>query len=427
SGQESVSYPSKALEEVLGKTLGVPLFQEQAMRLAVVAAGFTPGEADELRRAMGAWRRHGRLEQFQSRLIEGMLARGYEAEFARRCFEQIRGFGEYGFPESHAASFALLVYVSAWLKRYHPAVFAAGLINSQPMGFYAPAQIIRDARSHGVRVLGVDVNHSGYDCELEAGPDPQPGRLEPRTEATEPSRWGCAGPALRLGFRLVRGLSAAKVAGIEAARRQGPIRSIQALARRDDVSRETLTRLAAADAFGSLRLNRRQALWEALAPDEPPGLFTGLDAVEPRPDLPPAALQERVVLDYQTTGFSLAAHPVGLIREELNRLGVRPNAALKRMADGERVSVSGLVMVRQRPSTAKGIVFITLEDETGLANLVVRPPVWERWRSVARTSTALVVDGVVERQGGVIHVIAHRLGDLAVAIGCNGHRSRDFR
>ncbi|MCP4250907.1 MAG: error-prone DNA polymerase [bacterium] len=426
SGQEPVSYPSEALKEVLGKTLGVPLFQEQAMRLAVVAAGFTPGEADELRRAMGAWRRHGRLEQFQSRLIEGMRARGYDPEFAQRCFEQIRGFGEYGFPESHAASFALLVYVSCWLKRYHPAAFAAGLINSQPMGFYGPAQIIRDARNHGVGVLGVDVNHSGYDCRLETGPDPQPAPSEPRTDAAEPSRWGCGGPALRLGFRLIRGISAVKVAGIETAQRQGPIRSIQALARRDDVARETLTRLAAADAFGSLGLNRRQALWEALAPDEPPGLFTGLDAVEPRPNLPPAGLEERVVLDYQTTGLSLAAHPVGLIREELNRLGVRPNAALKRMADGQRVSVSGLVMVRQRPGTAKGIVFITLEDETGVANLVVRPPVWERWRSVARTSTALVVDGVVERQGTVIHVMAHRLGDLAVAIGRKGHRSRDF-
>jgi len=407
-GREPVVYPSEAIRSVLEKTLGVPLFQEQVMRLAVVAAGFTPGEADQLRRSMAAWRRGGQMDRFQERLIRGMLENGYTLEFAAQLYSQIRGFGEYGFPEGHAASFALLVYASAWLKCYYPAAFFAALLNSQPMGFYAPGQLVRDARRHGVTVRPVDVNTSGYDCRLESGPSD-------------------AEPALRLGFRLVRGLSAEKVRGIERMQSGGPIRSLKALVRQGGVSRETLLRLAAADAFRSLGLDRRQALWQILALGrEDPPLFAEQPLWEPPVVLPAMSPRESLVADYESVGLSLEAHPLGLLRAELRQLRVCTAEELKEARPGQRVSVAGLVTHRQRPGTAKGMVFITLEDETGTANLVIRPQVWERVRGTGRTSIALLADGVVERQDDVLHVQVRELHDLSACLGQLRARSRDF-
>ena len=414
NGCEPVTYPGEAVREVLAKTLGVPLFQEQVMRLAVVAAGFTPGEADQLRRAMAAWRRSGKMQQFQRKLVQGMLQNGYSVDFAEQIYRQISGFAEYGFPESHAASFALLVYASAWLKCYHPAAFCAAMINAQPLGFYTPGQLLRDAIAHGVTVLPIDVNASDYDCTLE-----------PRAPG---------GPALRLGMRLVRGLSAEKVREIIAARREGPIRAIRQLALRNGVSRETLLRLAAADAFRSLGLGRREALWRILAAgSDRESLFAGLEPAEPPVALPRAPTGEAVVQDYDAVGFSLRAHPIGLLRAELDaqpatrgRPRIVPAGHLRRLRHGEAVAVAGLVTLRQRPGTAGGITFVTLEDETGLANLVIRPNVWQRHRLVAHGATALIAEGRLERQGEVVHVLVRQLADLGKQLSRLRHRSRDF-
>jgi error-prone DNA polymerase len=425
NGEEPVTFPNKAIEEVLRKTLGVPLFQEQAMRLAVVAGGFTPGEADQLRRAMGAWRRHGAIDRFRTKLIEGMLANGLSREFAKRCFEQISGFGEYGFPESHAASFALLVYVSAWLKRYHPAAFTASLLNSQPMGFYAPAQLARDAREHGVEVRPVDVNESGWDCRLEHRGD----RTKKQREQAEEEResWGLNGPALRLGMRLLKGLSQEKAMRIEAARRDGPFKSVHDLVRRSGAGRGLVARLAAADAFRSMGLNRREAVWQALtAVDEEMPLFNTQEPQEERPALPEISLAERVVSDYDRVGLSLEAHPVSLVRDELNHMRINLAKSLKKMKHGTPVQVAGLVLVRQRPSTAGGIVFMTLEDETGVANLIVRPRVYNRCRRAARNAVALIADGRLERQGDVIHVQVSHLREMGDALSTVRIHARNF-
>ena len=413
-GLEPVSYPSEAVRDVLAKTLGVPLFQEQVMKLAVVAAGFTPGEADQLRRAMAAWRRSGQIEKFQQKLFDGLQRNGYSQQFAEQIYAQIRGFGEYGFPESHAASFALLVYASCWLKKYFPAAFCAAVINSQPMGFYTPGQLIRDAQQHGVEVRPVDVNHSDWDCTLE---------YDARAAAAD----AATGPAIRVGLRVVRGLSAEKVAGIVAARGAGPIRSIHQLSRQPGVARDTLVRIAAADGFRSLGFDRRQAVWHILALDdrEPP-LLAELEPEEPPIDLPTLAAEERVAADYDAQGFSLFAHPIGLIRGELDALKVVPNARLVEIRHRQRVTVSGLVTVRQRPGTAKGTVFMTLEDETGMANLVVWPNVWDRYWRVARGRLALLATGRIERQGEVIHVMVEQLADLTQKLTALRHASRDF-
>jgi error-prone DNA polymerase len=409
AGEEQPVYPNEAIRAVLHKTLGVPLFQEQAMQLAVVAAGFTPGEADQLRRAMGAWRRSGEMDRFRAKLLDGMRSRGLGEQFAERVFSMIRGFGEYGFPESHAASFALLVYTSAWLKRYYPAAFAAALLNSQPMGFYAPAQLVQDARRHGVPVRPVDVNHSDGDCTLESAGDT---------------------PALRLGFRLVGGLRLADVDAVVAARAGGPFRSVADLARRARLGRATLEALADADAFGSLALGRREALWHALGQDRSPRaspLFGGLDDDEPGVALPALSPFEQVVADYRATGLSLKGHPIGFYREPLEVLRVTPADRLAELPHGRRVAVAGIVLLRQRPSTAKGITFVTLEDETGTANLVVRQQTWERFRAVARRSPAWVAHGTLERKGAVVHVLVQRLEDLSVKLGALHTKSRDFR
>jgi error-prone DNA polymerase len=399
AGHEAVTYPNDALRQVLEKTLGVPLFQEQAMRLAVIAAGFTPGEADQLRRAMAAWRRPGVIDQFRTKLISGMQARGLSAEFAQQVFQQIRGFGEYGFPESHAASFALLVYVSAWLKHYYPTVFTAALINSQPMGFYAPAQLIRDLHDRGGKVLPIDVNHSAWDCTLEAPTGDVRG-----TRA-----------ALRLGLRLITWLPQSAAEKLEQARAAGPFRSIADLARRTRLGHGVLSKLADADAFGSLHCHRRQALWDTLNQkrDQPRPLLEGLvDDEEPAADLPPLQPLEEVLADYRATSLSLKAHPLSFYRAALRDRRLLTAAQLSRVPNNRRVQVAGLVLLRQRPSTARGITFVTLEDETGTANLVVHPQTWDQFDRVARRSPAWMVSGRLECKDSVIHVIVQQIVDL---------------
>ena len=399
AGKEAVHFPSPELEAVLGKTLGVPLFQEQAMRIAVVAGGFTPDEADRLRRAMATFRKTGTIQKFHDKLVEGMVARGYERDFAERCFSQIEGFGDYGFPESHAASFALLVYVSSWLKCHHPAVFAAALINSQPMGFYAPAQLVRDARDHGVTVRPPDVNRSDWDCTLEADAD------------------STGGLALRLGLRQIKGFREDDAKRLTAAR-GGGYGSVSTLQRRAGLDTAAIDRLARADAFGSLDLSRREGLWVAAGLDASPlPLFAGAAhgggaGREPDAGLPRAALGEEIVEDYTSLRLSLKAHPLSLLRDALAARGAVPAAALLDAASGDRVEICGLVLVRQRPGTAKGVIFATLEDETGVANTVVWPPVFERYRRLVLGSKLLGVRGTVQREGLVIHVVAERLADL---------------
>jgi error-prone DNA polymerase len=415
-GEEPVSFPDDAVRGVLGKTLGVPLFQEQAMALAIVAAGFTPGEADQLRRAMAAWKRKGdQIARFGRRLVEGMTARGYAQEFAERCFRQIQGFSEYGFPESHAASFALLVYVSAWLKRHHPAAFAAALLNSQPMGFYAPAQIVADAKAHGVEVRPVDANRSDWDCTLE-----ETG----------------AGAALRLGMRMVKGMKESDARAVaRAVRGHGPFATVEALRRSSGASVAALRRLASADAFTSMGLGRQRAQWALRRlHDKRLALFDGV-AMQPARDrdegrsLPAIPLPKQVVHDYAATSLSLKAHPLSFLRDGLARRGVRPAKALAHETTaptGRTIAVAGLVLVRQRPATAAGIIFMTLEDETGIANLIVRPHVYQRYRAGARHGVAIVAQGKVEREGAVVHVLVRRFAPLDHLLADLTASSRDF-
>jgi len=413
AGEEVVTYPNDAIREVLEKTLGVPLFQEQAMRLAVVAAGFTPGEADQLRRAMGAWRRPGVIDEFHRKLVDGMLARGLSRPFAEQVFNQIRGFGEYGFPESHAASFALLVYVSAWLKCHHPAAFTAALLGSQPMGFYAPAQLVRDARAHGVTVLPADVNASGWHASLENRGRSHPGPLS--TGSTTGNAKGCLGrePAIRLGLEQVHGLGEEAGRRIEEARRAGPFRLPRDLARRAEIDRESLLHLARAGALASLGLDRRRAVWEAMQPLEKPRSQPLLEGLDDDDDdgwlLPPTTRQEEVIADYRTGGLSLAAHPLEFERDWLASLGVAAIAEAVAAPEGRRVMIAGIVLTRQRPATAKGLFFLTIEDETGAANVVVYPDVWEAAPHPARRAAVLVVHGRIQRRGAVVHVLATRL------------------
>ncbi|HID23851.1 MAG TPA: error-prone DNA polymerase, partial [Planctomycetaceae bacterium] len=399
AGQEQVEYPDDRIRAVLEKTLGVPIFQEQAMRLAVVAAGFTPGEADQLRRAMGAWRRPGLIDQFRQKLIQGMVAQGYSQKFAEQVFRQIRGFGDYGFPESHAASFALLVYVSAWLKRYYPAAFTAALLNSQPMGFYAPAQLVADTQKHGVDVRPVDVNFSHWDCTLEpaAAPLPVPPTKRPKNALPESGPGLAKDPwALRLGFRMVKGLSEKHAERIVRQRTESPYRSVDDFVRRTGLAGGPLRQLALADAFASLGLNRRQAFWKAL-PRQPLAPLLRTDE-EPPAALPPLSIQAEVAADYQTFGLSLRRHPMSFLRGRLEMWQVVPAERLDQLPPGTPLKVAGVVLLRQRPSTASGITFVTLEDETGLVNLIVRPDVWQRYRRAAHTATALLAWGRLQRE-----------------------------
>ncbi|BAI71047.1 DNA polymerase III subunit alpha [Azospirillum sp. B510] len=392
SGAEPVTYPMPRLEPVLHRTLGVPLFQEQAMKVAMVGAGFSGEEADQLRRAMAAFRKTGQVRRFHDKFIAGMTANGCDAAFAERCFQQIEGFGEYGFPESHAASFALLVYVSAWIKRHHPAIFAAALLNSQPMGFYAPAQIVRDAREHGVTVLPPDVNLSGWDCAVEAGE---------------------TGLTLRLGLRLIRGVTEDHADAIVLSR-AGGYRDPYDLWRRARLPVATLEKLARADAFRSVGLDRRAALWAVRAlGDAPLPLFARLDgpmAGEPDAPLPAMALGEHVVMDYGSLSLSLKAHPLALLRDGLP--GVTPAERLARTRDGRRLTTAGLVLVRQRPGSAAGVVFLTLEDETGIANLVVMPDLFETFRRPIMTARLMAATGRVQSHEGVVHLRVESLVDL---------------
>ncbi len=424
---ESVVYPNDAIRGVLEKTLGVPIFQEQAMRLAVVAAGFTPGEADQLRRAMAAWRRPGVIDRFRVKLLDGMKRTGLPREFAEHVFHQIRGFGEYGFPESHAASFALLVYASCYLKCHYPAAFCTAILNSQPMGFYAPAQLIGDARDHGITVLGVDVNHSDWESTLEADhkSPPPSGRPNRRcwTNTTQPS--------IRLGMQTIRGLNREAAELIVKERRNGgPYQNIDDLNRRAGVGKATLAILADADALGSIAGDRRAAVWHSLSRDANPGRQPLLEAIpeqEPTPEtLIPMSLMEEVHADYDTTGLSLKAHPISFVRTELENKRCVRSSDLPNLRDGRHVRVAGLVLLRQRPSTAKGITFVTLEDETGTVNLVLFAAVWKRFFRIARTSNAWLVDGKLENRRGVIHVIVGRLTDLSDETTGLRMRSRDF-
>ena len=422
NGEERVAFPSQELRQVLGKTLGVPLFQEQAMRIAIVAAGFSPSESDALRRAMATFRKSGQIHSFRAKMVEGMVARGYERGFAERCFSQIEGFGEYGFPESHAASFALLVYVSAWLKCHYPATFACALLNSQPMGFYAPAQIVRDAREHGVEARPVDVNHSAWDCTLEpAGAGLRDGAEHPPSPpSTLPlplGEGGCGGAmALRLGFRQIKGFREEDAERLLAARGRG-YGDVPDLWRRSGLGPPALERLADADAHGSMGLDRRSALWavRGLGPAPLP-LFrdTATEAgLEPAVELPEMPLGEEIVSDYASLRLTLRAHPLALLREALTEAGITPAATLADVPAGRRVAVAGLVLVRQRPGSAKGVIFATLEDETGLANAIIWPPVFERYRRAVLGSTLLRIDGILQREGIVIHTIARRVADLS--------------
>jgi error-prone DNA polymerase len=395
NGEEPADCPDETVREVLGRTLGVPLFQEQVMALAVKAAGFTPGEAERLRRAITAWTSKDKVVRYTAQFIRGMLANGYSREFADWCFQRMKGFSQYGFPESHAASFALLVYASAWIKCHYPAVFAAALLNSQPLGFYAPAQIVRDAREHGVEVRGVDVNRSRWDCTLEAG-----------------------GAVLRLGMRMAKGLKKRDGEAIATAvERSGACATPLALWRASGVSAAALRALARADAFGSMGLDRRHALWEIQnLRDTPLPLFDGLDEPARPVPLPAPRPRDEVARDYARVGLSLANHPIAFLRTRLTREHVLTAAEVKdprQTGLGRRVAVAGVVLFRQRPGTAKGVMFMTLEDETGRIDLIVRPRIYERYRDAAVYSEAVIARGRVERQGQVVHVLVSAFSDIA--------------
>jgi error-prone DNA polymerase len=408
-GLEPVTYPSVAVKAVLERTLGVSIFQEQVMQLAMVAAGFTPGEADQLRRAMAAWKRKGGLEPFRDKLIAGMLTRGYKSEFAEAIFQQILGFGEYGFPESHAASFALLAYVSAWFKCHEPAAFACALLNSQPLGFYSNAEIVHDVKRHGVEVLAADVTLSDWHCSLEGE-----GKTPPR---------------LRLGLLMIKGLNEAAGQAIVTARAQQPFRDIADLSQRAALDKRALNALAAADALVNISGHRRAALWQTLGMESPMPLLPSLNAT-PLGDIQPSLFSpsegENIVADYAHLGLSLRRHPLALLRPRLRQMRLASSAEIKTARHGQLMRAAGLVTCRQRPSTSSGVTFVTLEDEDGYINVVIWRDLAERQRGVLLGARLLAVYGSVERQGGVIHLIAGRLVDHSRLLGDLQIHSHDF-
>jgi error-prone DNA polymerase len=417
-GLEPVEYPKPELEKVLGKTLGVPLFQEQAMRVAIECAGFTPGEADTLRKSMATFKFTGGVSAFKTKLIQGMVDRGYDQAFAEKTFLQLEGFGSYGFPESHAASFALIAYASAWLKCWHPDVFCAALLNSQPMGFYAAAQIVRDAIEHGLQVRPVCVNASRWDCTLEPSDDE--------------SRF-----AVRLGMRMVKGLANAHAAAIVAARADTPYGSVDDLWHRAGVPALALKQLADADAFRpSLGLERREALWHVKGlRDEPLPLFAAASDREavtvPELDKPTVPLKpmtegSQVVADYSRTGLSLRRHPVSFLRQDLGRRGIVTCHEAMNARDRRWLEAAGIVLVRQRPGSAKGVMFITLEDESGIANLVVWPQVFEKHRGIILGAPMFAVRGRIQREGEVAHLVTHHLTDMSAELVGIGQRDNPF-
>jgi error-prone DNA polymerase len=407
NGEEAVEYPSEEVKGVLQRTLGVPIFQEQVMALAVVAAGFTPGEADRLRRAMAAWKRRGGLGPFEDKLIDGMRRRGYSEEFARQIFRQIEGFGEYGFPESHSASFALLVYVSCWLKCHTPAAFTCALLNSQPMGFYSASQLVQDLRRHDVDVRGVDINRSAWDCSLEKG------------------EGGAA--VLRLGFRMVKSLSEETGRRIADRRGDQAYASTQQLLERAGLDRRELEALASAGALRALEGHRHQARWAVSGVEKPGGLFTSMDRFEATPLLRKPTEGQDIVADYRSVGLTLERHPMYLVRHRLDRYRYVQAERLQAMTTGQAVSVAGLVITKQRPGTASGVTFVTLEDETGHINLVVWKQVAERDRAALLNARLMGVRGELQIEANVIHVIARKLIDHTPMLGDLEVKSRDFR
>jgi error-prone DNA polymerase len=398
---EPVDYPSDAVKTVLERTLGVPIFQEQVMQLAVVAAGFTPGEADRLRRLMATWRKRGGIEVMEQRLLDGMRERGYADEFARAIYQQILGFGEYGFPESHSASFALLVYASAWLKRHYPAAFLCALLDSQPMGFYAPAQLIQDARRHGVEVRPVDVTLSAWECTLKDG-------------------------AARLGLAMVKGLAREAAIGILAAHAVAPFADVEDLARRARLDKRDLKCLASAGALATLAGHRRQAHWQAAGAASLPGVISDARFSEESMVLAAPGEGEDLVADYRHLGFTLNRHPLALLRSALSRLRFETAAQLAAHPDRKSARVAGLVTCRQRPGTASGVVFVTLEDETGNTNVIVHGALVEHQRRELLTARLLGVYGLIQREGNVVHLIAKRLVDRSDLLGRLSVASRDF-
>jgi error-prone DNA polymerase len=407
AGEEKVDYPSLEVKNVLKRTLGVPIFQEQVMHLAIVAADFTPGEADQLRRAMAAWKHRGGLEPFEEKLKSRMLAKGYSEEFANRIFQQILGFGDYGFPESHAASFALLAYVSAWLKHREPAAFCCALLNSQPMGFYAPQQLVRSARDHGVEVRPIDVNHSHFECTLERSADNT--------------------AAVRLGLRLVKGLSREGGARVQEARAAAVrFTSVQQLAEHARLNAKDLGALASAGALATLSSHRHRARWDVAGVEQPTELFPRVSFAEALPMLRKPTEGDDIAADYRNSGVSLGRHPLALLRQRLDAAGIRTARAVAELPPGARVRTAGLVITRQRPSSASGVTFVTLEDETGYLNLVVWERLAERARRPLLGARLLGVVGVVQKESGVLHVIAEELIDHSELLGKLDARSRDF-
>jgi error-prone DNA polymerase len=405
-GLEPVTYPSPAIEQALARTLGVPIFQEQVMQIAMLAGGFTPGEADQLRRAMAAWKRKGQLDQFQHKLTQGMLANGYTEEFAQQICQQVQGFAEYGFPESHAASFALLAYASSWLKCHEPEAFLAALLNSQPMGFYAPAQLVQDSRRHGVAVLPVDVQASSWEATLEDA--------------------GRARPAVRLGLNLVSGLAQEAGFRIEAVRAIQPFADIGDLALRAQLNKLELQKLADANALAPLAGHRRQALWQVVAGAPEKGLLQRAAIVEDELQLPPPSEADDIVGDYRALGLTLGRHPLALLRPALAKRRFLPADVLNTFADRQLARGCGIVTVRQRPETANGVVFLTMEDETGTVNVIVWRDLVDRQRKELLGASLLGVYGVWQCEGNVRNLVAKRLVDLSHLLGRLTAGSRDF-
>ncbi len=424
---EPLASPYPALDEALGRTLGVPIFQEQVMQIAMIAADFTPGEADDLRRSMAAWKRKGGVERFHQRLVGRMVEKGYDAEFSERIFSQIQGFGEYGFPESHAASFAKLVYVSCWLKCHEPACFLAAMLNSQPMGFYAPSQLVQDARRHGIEVRPVDVTASDWDCTLEPADDPAASPLHPAIRQPQ--------PAVRLGLRMVASLSGATVLRLLEARGQAPFDSTEDLVSRAGVNALEINALAAADALRPLAGHRRQQVWQAAAIKPAPQLLKAVPTLESALELAETPEGENILFDYLSTGLSLRRHPLALLRTRLAGRGLLTASELNALPHGRQVAACGIVTVRQQPQTARGTIFITMEDETGPVNVIVWKSLRERQRAEVLHARLLVVHGVWQRSeeeggekghGAVRNLVAQRLEDLTPLLGRLGTASRDF-
>jgi error-prone DNA polymerase len=453
-GKDPVVYPSDDLKVVFERTLGIPLFQEQVMHLAIVAAGFTPGEADKLRRAMAAWKRRGGLEIYRARILEGMAANGYDTAFAEQVFEQIKGFGSYGFPESHAASFALITYVSCWLKCHYPAAFTCALLNSQPLGFYSPNQLVQDLRRHGHEVRPVDVRFSGWDAALEdvrgallsapplsrsegggwegvrlgsAVDSRRSGFTPPQPSSSLREREGARTHALRLGLREIRGLSHDAAQRIETARATHPFESIEDLCLRADLDARERSLLADAGALRGLSGHRHRARWAIQGVERQLPLFDGVPVVEDKVALPVPTAGEDAKADYARTGLTLGPHPLALIRRQLAARRCRRSREFAALAHGTPVRLAGLVTLRQRPETAAGVTFVTLEDEDGLVNVVVWRDLAERQRRVLLESRLLAVEGRLESADGVQHLIAGRLEDYSPLLGALDVRSRDFR